>query len=517
MMVRNNISVGLKIMKILKIIICVFFLIAEIFCIKAIPVLKATFPLENTDAVMFTLSQNVEGSRDFVIALFMATFKNAVILSGFLVLIVVVALWSFRFFCNRGAFKLKYIPSYVSLIVMLNLVCLLLLAKCVYSELPVIDYYVAWKDSIAVPGHSEFYQKEYVSPDSVQIEFKEKKNLILIFLESMEYNFQDYANGGNHPENLIPEITEYIKNEQSFVPGGVQVAGMGWTIADVVAKTCGIPLIFPPSIRNNVKKMEIFLPGVTCLTDILIDNGYNVIVSKGANLKFSDMDAFLTSHSSPLAFGLMEYLKDKPRIKDGAVSEWGVKDSMHYELVKEHIEKISKQDKPWALWFFTVNTHTPLGILDSTCGIPQDVSELERLPSIIRCSSRQLDNFIKWARNQEWFDNTVIAVMGDHAMMAAPEFVGFKETNFTHYWLDFFINSSKIAENRKRSFTSLDMFPTILEAIGAGGFDGSLGLGRSLYYSKPTLLELYGVDSLNKVLGKRSVESDFFHFLERRR
>ena len=517
MIMCKNYSIGKIMMKFLKPIICVFLLIAEIFCIKAIPVLKTTFPLENTDAVMFTLTQNVEGSRDFVIALFMGAFKSALITSISFVLAAFVVLWGLRYLCNHGVFKLKRIPSYVSIVVSLDLVCFVLFVKCVYSDLPVVDYYIAWKDSINVPGHSEFYQKEYVNPDSVRVEFREKKNLILIFLESMEYNFQDSANGGNHPKNLIPEITNYIKNEQSFTPGGVQVAGMGWTIADVVAKTCGIPLIFPPSIINNVKKMQVFLPGVVCLTDILIDNGYNVVVSKGANLKFSDMDAFLESHSSPPAFGLMEYLKDKQRIKGEVISEWGVKDSMHYELVKDHIEKMSKQDKPWALWFFTVNTHTPLGILDSTCGIPQDISESERLPSIIRCSSHQLDNFIKWSRDQEWFDNTVIAVMGDHAMMAAPELVGFKDANFTHYWLDFFINSSKNAENRHRSFTSLDMFPTILESIGARGFDGSLGFGRSLYSSKPTLLEQYGADSLNKVFGKRSVESDYFHFLDKQR
>lgn len=118
---------------------------------------------------------------------------------------------------------------------------------------------------------------------------------------------------------------------------------------------------------------------------------------------------------------------------------------------------------------------------------------------------------------QEWYDNTVIAVMGDHAMMAAPELIGFKDSNITHYWLDFFINSTKSAENYQRRFTSLDMFPTILEALGAEIPEGKLGLGRSLYLKSPTLVEKYGTDSLNKVLGKRSVEYDYFLFSEKKR
>ena len=418
---------------------------------------------------------------------------------------------------KRGLLKYGTRPSYRELIVLLDIICFAVLAKCIYSDIPVVDYYVTWKDSITTPGHSEFYQREYVDPDSVTIDFKKKKNLILVFLESIEYNFQDSVNGGNLSKNLIPEITEYLKNELSFIPGGTQVTGMGWTMADAVAKTCGIPLMFPPSISNSFVPLRSFLPGVTCLTDILISNDYNVVVSKGANLKFLGMDDFLNTHSAPQAFGFMEYSKEnRQRISGDVVSEWGVKDSMHYELVKEHVDKLSKQDKPWAMWFFTVNTHTPHGIEDPMCGIPQDVPEAGRLPAIISCSSHQLDDFVKWAKMQEWYDNTVIAVMGDHAMMAAPELIGFKDANITHYWLDFFINSSRNAESYNREFTSLDMFPTILESMGAEIPNGALGLGRSLYSKEPTLLEKYGADSLNKALGKRSVEYDYFLYYRRK-
>ena len=497
--------------------LAILFFIAEIFCIKMIPVLIATFPLENADAVMFTLTQNIDGSRDFVMSLIMGSIKSSIAISLVLLIAVAMILLVIRFFRERNILKFETHLTFKRVVVVLDVICFVVLAKNIYSDIPVIDYYVKWKDSLVTPGHSDFYIKEYVNPDSVHIEFKEKKNLILIFLESMEYNFQDSANGGNHPRNLIPEITEYLKNEQSFIPGGAPVAGMGWTIADVIAKTCGIPMVLSPSIRNDVKEMKVFLPGVTCLTDVLIDNGYNVVVSKGAHMKFSGMDAFLNSHSAPQAFGFAEYLKDKSRIKGGVISEWGVKDSMHFELVKEHIARISKQEKPWAMWFFTVNTHTPNGIVDSTCGMPQDISKEEQMQAVISCSSRQLDSFIKWAKTQEWFNNTVIAVMGDHAMMAAPREIGFKDSDFTHYWLDFFINSTRMSENYQRRFTSLDMFPTILEAIGADVPEGKLGLGRSLYLSSPTLLEKYGLDSLNSVLGKRSIEYDYFLFSEKKR
>ena len=497
--------------------ICILLLLAIIFCIKMIPILMVTFPLENTDAVMFTLTQNIDGSRDFVMSLIMGSLKSSLVISLVLLIAVAMMLLVIRFSRERNILKFEPHLTFKRVIVVLDVICFVVLAKSIYSDIPVIDYYVKWKDSLVTPEHSDFYIREYVDPDSVHIEFKEKKNLILIFLESMEYNFQDSANGGNHPRNLIPEITGYLKNEQSFIPGGTPVAGMGWTIADVIAKTCGIPMVLSPSIRNDVKEMRVFLPGVTCLTDVLINNYYNVVVSQGSHLKFAGMDAFLNSHSAPRALGFAEYLKDKSRIRGGVISEWGVKDSMHFELVKEHIARISKQNMPWAVWLFTINTHTPHGIVDSACGIPQDISKTEQMQVVISCSSRQLDSFIKWAKIQEWFNNTVIAVMGDHAMMAAPREIGFKDSDFTHYWLDFFINSTRTSGNYQRRFTSLDMFPTILEAIGANLPEGKLGLGRSLYLNSPTLLEKYGLDSLNSVLGKRSVEYDYFLFLNKQK
>ncbi len=491
-------------------------LFLEIFLITGIPVIKVTFPLENTEAVFFTLSQNISGSRDFAISLFFKVLKNASLY--FLLVVLSPGLISklFNLLNHQRLFRIHPKKSFFRFITITNVVALAILIHTIYTQLPIIDYYFAWKDSISVPEHSEIYQKEYVSPDTAHIQFKEKKNLILIFLESMEYNFQDSAHGGNLSENLIPEITNYIQTEQSFVPGGSPAWGMGWTMADAVAKTCGIPLALPSSITGSFTTPTYFLPGVTCLSDILTNEGYNFMVSKGANLKFSSMDVFLKSHLSTQAFGLLEYLKD-PRVNDITTSKWGVRDSLHYELVKEHIERLSAQEKPWAMWLFTVDTHTPYGYLDPTCASDTTISEKEQLPFVIKCTSRQLDNFIKWAKKQSWFSNTTIAVMGDHAIMADPEIVGFKDPVAMHYWLDFFINSAKKAEHYQRDFTSLDFFPTILESIGAEIPNGALGLGRSLFSSNPTLLEKYGTDSLNNALKKRSIEYNYFLFNEKKK
>lgn len=484
-------------------------LFVEMFCIKGIPVVKETFPLEKIEAVLFTLTQNVEGSMGFVWSLVFDVLKNTLFSFTMVVLGIAGILLFVYQLRKRGILETTKFPTYLKSFGIVVVVAFGILVYKVFDQLQVIDYVLAWDDVNAVPEHSEFYQKEYVNPDSVGIKFNEKRNLILIFLESMEYNYQDFANGGNLPVNLIPEITEYIKKEQSFLPGGAPAYGMGWTMADAVAKTCGIPVTFPPSISKIFGPLESFLPGAVCLSDILIKNDYNFLVTKGANLKFSGMDDFLRTHSNPQAYGFLNYTKD-PRVNEKTTSEWGVRDSLHYEIVKEHIGRLAENGKPWGLWMFTVDTHTPYGFLDPTCSKPDSVPESKQFPYVVKCSSRQLSTFIKWAKTQKWFKNTTIAVMGDHASMADPEVAGFTEKDIPHYWLNFFINSARTEPKRNRTFTSLDFFPTILESMGAEIPNGKLGLGRSLYSTSPTLLEKYGRDSLDKTLKKRSLEYNYF-------
>ena len=489
-------------------------LFVEIFAIKAIPILKETFPLKNIEAVLFTLSQNIEGSRDFIITLFIGALKHSFVLTA-IIIAAIFALCSTLRRLRKATIPAKISKvSFNKLIFSANIFAAALFTYSACSQLPLIDYYVTLQKLETQPEHSSFYIKEYINPDSIEIKFNEKRNLILIFLESMEYNFQDSANGGNLSRNLIPEITDFIKNEQSFIPGGTQVTGLGWTFAAIIANTCGIPLTLPSTANTSVYQKN-FLPQVTCLTDILMRNGYNFVVSQGSNLKFCEFDDFLSTHSSPQAFGLMEYLKDERVKKDSSVF-WGINDKLHYDLVKEQISKLAVQDKPWAVWLFTIDTHSPFGYLHPDCAPDTSVSQEKQYPFVIRCASRQAYDFIEWAKQQEWFGTTTIVVVGDHATMAAPSSVGFKDTTITHYWLNFFINSAKTANTYERKFTSLDMYPTILESIGAEIPGRALGLGRSLYATEPTLLEKYGQDSLNKAIKKRSIEYDYFLYFDRK-
>lgn len=95
---------------------------------------------------------------------------------------------------------------------------------------------------------SEFIEYCYVDPATAQITFPEKKrNLIYIFMESMETSYMDQADGGLMEENLIPELTELAKENQSFagdkgVKGARVLSGSSWTMGALFGQTSGLPL-----------------------------------------------------------------------------------------------------------------------------------------------------------------------------------------------------------------------------------------------------------------------------------
>lgn len=60
-------------------------------------------------------------------------------------------------------------------------------------------------------------EDNYVDPDRVNITFPEqKRNLIYLYLESMESTYADKASGGAFDKNYIPELTQLARQHQFF-------------------------------------------------------------------------------------------------------------------------------------------------------------------------------------------------------------------------------------------------------------------------------------------------------------
>ena len=482
-----------------------------VFICQCFPWAIDTFPLSNADAVLFTVfAGENEGAEEFVWSSF---FKQVPLYAASSFIVIQAVQFALAYHSSKKNISIKYHLWIVKYKITASDLKTTLLQIAKPVTLIVFIYFVIL--SVLLPGiflssafealtqesvNSELYRFHYAHPDSVKtIPPERPKNLITIFLESMETNFAKYT----------PEIVALEKANTNFPPGGVSVAGTGWTIAGITGKMCGIPLNMPMGVEQYLGRLPTYLPNAKCLMDILAENSYNQIFSQGSSGDFTQKRFFWNVHGN-VAVHDIEYYKKTGKVPNDYYTFWGIEDRKLYSFVMEELDSLSKLDKPFALYMLTVDTHQPEGFVDSLCASELDRS-LEPLPKSLRCASKILYEFIEWAKKQPWYENTVISVMGDHTMPMLSVKANISLSD-SLYWTNFLINSSVKVPVKERQYSSLDMLPTLLESMGFKIEGRRLGLGSSLYSDSLTMLELYGRRVLDSLLRERSIQYDYFLF-----
>ena len=359
---------------------------------------------------------------------------------------------------------------------------------------------------------SDFIENEFVDIRKINIQFpEEKKNLICIFVESAETTFQDKENGGVFDENIIPEMTaiarENISFSQSDLLDGAAVApGTGWTIAGLVAQTAGIPLKVYTRGDNRLGNFEYFLPGAVNIGEVLADQGYHNFFIAGSKFSYGGREEYFTQHGN---YEIWDYLS---AIEDGKIPEdyyinWGFEDQKLYTFAKEKLLDLAKEEQPFNFSMLTVDTHANSGD-NAVCDLCPDKFE-DTYANVWSCASRQLADFISWLQQQDFYDDTVICISGDHSSMESDFVNGFEydkyngSTNRNVY--NVFINSAvDPVETKNRKFTTMDFFPSILAALGADIEGNRIGLGTNLFSEELTLPEKYGYEEMFKEMSKKS-------------
>ena len=363
---------------------------------------------------------------------------------------------------------------------------------------------------------SSFIEDNYVDPKKTKLSFPEKKrNLIYIYLESMEMTFADGESGGAFPENVIPELTRLSGEGDNFngntglLNGGYVMPGSTYTMAGLFTQSSGLPLKVDleeqfTDARGSFNKMntqDSFFSGVTTIGDILDGEGYNQVFMCGSDATFGGRRLFLTEHGD---FEICDY---KWAVETGRIPKdyyvfWGYEDEKLFTYAREKVTELAQKDEPFNFSMLTVDSHFEDGY---RCDLCREDFEGNRYANAIACSSRQVNEFIRWIQKQDFYENTTIVLNGDHLTMDSDFCidvpVSYDRRTYTAY-----INSAvQPAEpERVRQYTTLDNFPTTLAALGVGIEGDRLGLGTNLYGKADTLFETYGKTDLEQEMSKKS-------------
>lgn len=356
---------------------------------------------------------------------------------------------------------------------------------------------------------SAIFEEEYVDPDSVEITFpEEKRNLIYIFLESMETSYFSEKEGGALEENLIPELYRLAEENINFsqhdsVGGFRSVSGTTWTIGAMVGHTAGIPLKTPDNVedwQNGYGEEGIFLPGVTNLGDILHENGYYQSLMVGSVCSFGGRKVYYQTHGTDTIYELRTARADGIVPRDYFVW-WGIEDKYLFQYAKQELLEIAEMEQPFAFTMLTVDTHHIGGYVCEYCGSDHE----EQYENVISCSSRQVLEFVQWIQAQDFYENTTVIIVGDHPSMDNGYFSRNVADTYTRRIYNCILNAPVAPVNSKnREFTSLDLFPTTLAAMGCEIAGDRLGLGTNLFSDRKTLAEEMGFSRFNSQLSQKS-------------
>lgn len=354
---------------------------------------------------------------------------------------------------------------------------------------------------------AEFIEKHYKNPADVELQFPEqKRNLITIFLESMETTYADEASGGAFSYNCIPELTELAMQYEDFsgtdtrLNGSNSMTGATWTIAALFAQTAGVP--FQVSIDgNSMETQENFFPGMVCLGDVLEMAGYKQTLMIGSEATFGGRDLYFRDHGN---FEIIDYTyaEKNGMIPQGYKVFWGYEDKRLFTFAKDKLLELAAGEEPFNFTLLTVDTHFEDGYLCEDCG--NDFGG-DQYSNVVACSSKMVSEFVAWIQQQDFYENTTIVLSGDHLTMDR-DFCKEVPNEYARKTYTCFINSAvenKLPEVR-RDFSALDMFPTVLASIGVTIPGESLGLGTNLFSSRQTLIERFGYVEVYTEAAKKS-------------
>jgi phosphoglycerol transferase len=313
-------------------------------------------------------------------------------------------------------------------------------------------------------GGPDYFGAHYVPPGTVAVRGGHTKNLVFIYMESLE---AAYANPSLFGQDRIAPLTQ-LKGE-SFAHYR-QAPGTGFTIAAIVSTQCGLPLermgIFDVNTQGQV--VDDFLPRASCLSDILEQQGYHNVFMGGASLTFAGKGKFLHTHHYDEAYGKEDWIAQgaDPHRMNG----WGLYDDDLFAHAKDKLRQLHAAGKPFNLTVLTVDTHEPEGYRSRDCKVRGEPFE-----GVVACSAQEVADFVAFMQQSGYLEDTNVVVLGDHLARKNPV-ADRLETLPERYIFNKFISSAPMHKNREE-IVHFDLLPTVLEFLGFDAQGKQMGLG----------------------------------------
>ncbi len=446
------------------------------------------------DEIIFHLNAPIEGTNTDLFTDFLNVCFSEAVVVAIAVGITLIGIWKHP--------KIRNVV--MASVVLVAMVSCWSGINLLWNRLNIGDYIQSQRNG------STFIEDNYKNPNDVNITFpNQKRNLVYIYMESMESTYADKKSGGAFNENYIKELSDLAESNINFSStdktGGIfPSTGTTWTMGALFGQTSGLPLKAEAQFRTNTVDKDVkFVPNVTVLGEVLEQAGYKQAIMFGSDGAFAGRQNYFEQHGNYEVWDYYYALEEK-EIPENYRVWWGYEDKYLFELAKKKVLELADGSDPFNLSILTVDTHFEDGYVCSLC---EDEFGDNQYANVLACSSKQIYEFINWMKHQDFYTNTTIVLVGDHLTMDS-DFCESIDEDYDRSVFNAFINSA-ISTNysKNRIGTTIDMFPTTLASLGIEIEGERLGLGTNLFSGEKTLAEKVGLRSLNNSLSQKS---DFF-------
>ena len=267
---------------------------------------------------------------------------------------------------------------------------------------------VVWNVGYSLTTTEEENHYQFIDNEEANVVFKElhttadstalvlntdRPNIVLIILESFTEKIIEPLGGepGVCP-NFNQLCNEGILFEHFYANGDRSDKG-------IVSILSG----YPAQPTNSIIKWPNKTISLPFISKELEELDYKTAFYYGGDINFANMKSYFVTGG----FDRLTTLEDFP--EELATGKWGVHDE---HVFNQLFEDINKTPEPFFSSFFTLSSHEPFEVPMPTVISGDD--EDERFMNSAYYTDKCLGEFIAKAKQQAWWDNTLVVLLADH-------------------------------------------------------------------------------------------------------
>ena len=283
-----------------------------------------------------------------------------------------------------------------------------------------------------------------------------RPNVMIIVLES----FSAYLIGPLGGDSLVtPNFNRYSKEGilfSNFYASGTRTDKAMPAILD------GYPAQPAQSIIKEPNKSQT-LP---CLVKILIAKGYHSSFWYGGEINFANFNSFVVGS------GFHDIITKNNFDPSTYNSKWGVHDHILFNSLEDSMKTVKE---PFLKVVLTLSSHEPFDVPMKPVFNGSDI--LTKYKNSVYYTDKTLGSFLDWAKETDWWKNTLIIFVADHCARITDDMPNYKQNVFRipMLWVGGAVAKKGLKVEKLGSQVDI---PTTL--LGQLGIEGNFPFGKDL-------------------------------------